>query len=182
MAGHQWDAIVDVTRQPAHAREACAALAADHWVYVSSASVYARNDLPGRTEEAEVLPPLASDRLADPADYGAAKVACEQAVLAGTASSTVVRAGLIGGAEDWSGRSGYYPWRFAHPTGDDVLVPDDPELPTALIDVEDLAAWLVHCASGRVRGIFNATGPRRRWETSSTSRAGWRAARPRHVP
>lgn len=69
------------------------------------------------------------------------------------------RSGLIAGAGDDTGRSGYYPWRFAHPTGQDVLVPGDPDFPVAMIDVKDLAAWMVRCAEQRVTGTFNATGP-----------------------
>ena len=95
-------------------------------------------------------------------EYGAAKVACEHAVLAGFGNSRTVmaRAGLIGGPGDLSGRSGYWPWRFAHPSSEDraVLVPDAPELPTAIIDIRDLAAWLVLLAEGGPVGTFNATG------------------------
>jgi len=90
--------------------------------------------------------------------YGAAKVACEHAVLAGFGNSRTVmaRAGLIGGPGDLSGRSGYWPWRFAHPSGNNgaVLVPDVPELPTAVIDVRDLAAWLAD------HGVSEWSGPR----------------------
>jgi len=39
-----------------------------------------------------------------------------------------------------------------------VLVPDVPELPTAVIDVQDLAAWLVQLAEGGPVGTFNAMG------------------------
>jgi nucleoside-diphosphate-sugar epimerase len=79
--------------------------------------------------------------------------------MASSATSTVVRCGLIGGPGDASGRSGYYVWRTAHPTGADLLVPPDLDFPCALIDVDDLAAWIVHAASERVDGVFNATGP-----------------------
>ena len=72
-------------------------------------------------------------------DYGAAKVACENAVLAGFGNSrtAMARAELIDGPGDLSGRSGYWPWLFAHPSGNNgaVLVPDVPDVPTAVIDV-----------------------------------------------
>lgn len=154
-----WDAVVDVTRQPGQARRAVRDLRARHWVLVSTGNVYARFDQPEQGEEAELLDALEGDVMADMSQYGPAKVACERAVREGHDSWTIVRAGLIGGAGDTSGRSGYYPWRFAHPTGPDVLVPPDLTFPVALVDVEDLASWLVDCAERRTQGVFNATGP-----------------------
>lgn len=160
----EWDTIVDVTRQPGHARRAVRDLRARHWVFVSSGNVYARFDRPEQAENADLVAPLVDDVLHDMGAYGQAKVACESAFQGarrpdGTdAPLLIVRAGLIGGDGDWSGRSGYYPWRFAHPSGDDVLVPPDPDFPVAMIDVEDLAAWIVESAERRLNGVFNATG------------------------
>ena len=67
----------------------------------------------------------------------------------------------IGGPGDRSDRTGYWPMRFAHPATEDgaVLVPDCPGLATQVIDVRDLAAWLVHCIERSVHGTFNACGP-----------------------
>lgn len=159
VAGRTWDAVLDVTDQPGRVREAVRSLRAGHWVYVSSASVYAEGREVDRSEDAPVVDPLDGDRYEDMEDYGAAKRACEHAVLGAPAPAAVVRAGLIGGPGDGSGRSGYWPWRFAHPSGPDVLVPDDPDLPTALIDVRDLARWLVGVVENRTEGVLNATGP-----------------------
>ena len=159
VAHGDWDAVVDVTRQPGHARRAVRDVQAHHWILVSSGNVYARFDQPEQSEEAAILPPLTADVMPDMSRYGEAKVACEEAVRRGCDSWTIVRSGLIGGAGDWSGRSGYYPWRFAHPTGPDVLVPPDLNFPVALIDVRDLSAWIVDCATRRIQGVFNAAGP-----------------------
>lgn len=156
--GRRWDAVVDVSRQPGQVRRAVSELTTGHWVFVSSANVYARFDLPEQGETATLLEPLAADVMPDMSAYGPAKVACEEAVRT-AGSATIVRAGLIAGPGDGTGRSGYYPWRFAHPTGADVLVPDDPDFPIALIDVDDLAAFLAHAALARLDGTFNATGP-----------------------
>lgn len=38
-------------------------------------------------------------------------------------------------------------------------MPDDPQVPTAVIDVRDLAAWLLLCTENDVSGIYNAAGP-----------------------
>ncbi len=155
----QWDAVIDVSRQPGQVRRAVRDLTTDHWVFVSSGNVYARFDLSEQDETAQLNEPLVGDLLQDMSRYGPAKVACEQAVRSASTTSTIVRPGLIAGPGDWSGRSGYYPWRFAHPTGPDVLVPPDMDFPCALIDVDDLAAWIVDSAHQRIEGTFNATGP-----------------------
>lgn len=164
VAGREWDAVIDVSRQPGHVRRAVEALApgSASYVFVSSASVYADNSTPGQAEDAPLLPALDSDVMESMETYGEAKVACEEHVLAafGSDRSLIVRAGLIGGPGDTTDRTGYWPWRFAKPAADDgsVLVPDVPELLTQVIDVRDLAAWLVESAAAGRHGIFNATG------------------------
>jgi len=159
-----WDVVVDVSRQPGHARRAAAALAdrAAAFVLVSSVSVYADHATPGADEGARTLDALASDVMANMDEYGPAKVACEQHVLAafGPERTLIVRSGLIGGPGDASDRTGYWPLRFAHPAADDgaVLVPDAPDLGTQVIDVRDLAAWLVRAGADGRAGILNAVG------------------------
>ncbi|WP_084076725.1 NAD-dependent epimerase/dehydratase family protein [Demequina sp. NBRC 110057] len=157
LAGEAFDAIVDVSRTPRHVERAVRDLDADHWVFVSTTNVYARFDVPEQREDAELLDEL--EDLDDPDDYGRAKVTCERLVRGASATATVVRPGLIAGPGDDTSRSGYYPWRFAHPTGHDVLAPAGPDFPTAMIDVDDLAAWIVDAAERRLDGVFNATGP-----------------------
>ena len=164
VAAEHWDAVIDVARQPGHVRRAVRDLeqVVERYVFVSSGNAYASQEEIGQNEDALRLDPLDADVMASMEDDGAAKVACENAVLAGFGSrrTVIVRAGLIGGPGDLSGRSGYWPWRFAHPSGEEdaVLVPDAPELPTAIIDVRDLASWLVQRAEGGPVGTFNAMG------------------------
>lgn len=163
VADAEWDAVVDVARQPGHVRSAVSALGsrARHWVFVSSCSVYAAHDTPGADESAALLP-AHEDDTAPPEAYGEAKVACEAAVSGGLADRTflIARAGLIGGPGDHTDRTGYWPLRFAHPATDDgaVLVPDSPGLGTQVIDVRDLAAWLVDSAETGRGGILNVAG------------------------
>lgn len=164
VATQHWDAVIDVARQPGHVHRAVRDLApvADRYLFVSTVSVYASHATPGADETAERLPPLSAEAMSGPDDYGLAKVACEDAALAGFGAerTLIARPGLIGGPGDPTGRTDYWPWRFAHPAVEgEVLVPDAPDLPTALIDVRDLAAWLVHCVEQTTVGIFNAPGP-----------------------
>ncbi|MCU1599083.1 MAG: oxidoreductase [Glaciihabitans sp.] len=171
-----WDAVIDVSRQPGQVRRAVRDLAASGlYIFVSTGNVYADQNASGADEDAPLLDPLAADVMESMADYGQAKVACERAVLDGFGPerSLVARSGLIGGPGDLSGRTGYWPTRFAHPSGSDgaVLVPGDRELSTQVIDVRDLAMWLVRAAEGdagsasdgarsSARGIMNAMGDR----------------------
>jgi 2'-hydroxyisoflavone reductase len=159
-----WDAVVEVGRDPAPVGRAARWLAPGtaNVVFVSTGNVYADHSVRGADESTPLLAPLevAGE---GPDAYGAAKVACEQHVLQafGPERALVARAGLIGGPGDVTGRSGYWPWRFAHPAvPGEVLVPDAPEQPVQLLDVRDLAGWLVRCAEDRVAGVVDAVGPR----------------------
>jgi 2'-hydroxyisoflavone reductase len=159
-----WDAVVDVVRQPGHVRNAVAALepVAERYVFVSTANVYADQRTLGQDEDSHLLAPLESDLMASMEEYGPAKVACEQAVRTtfGDDRSLIARAGLIGGPGDTSGRTGYWPWRFAHPSNREghVLVPDALDRPAAVVDVRDLAAWLVDVAARGAAGVFDTLG------------------------
>ncbi len=133
-AADSWDAVVDVSRQPGQVRRAAEALAhAPHFVFVSTASVYADTVTPGLDESTPLLEPLEHDVMASMEEYGAAKVACEQAVQdVYGGRCTIARAGLIGGPGDWSDRTGYWPSRCAAPSNaaGSVLAPDVRDLPT----------------------------------------------------
>ncbi|HEV2929211.1 MAG TPA: NAD-dependent epimerase/dehydratase family protein [Propionibacteriaceae bacterium] len=160
-----WDAVFDVSRHPGQVRTAVEALhgRAGLFVFVSSGNVYADHRAPGQDEGAPLLDPLDSDVMSSMADYGEAKVACEQHVqrVIGPDRALVARVGLIGGPGDPFDRSGYWPHRFARPATADraVLVPNAPGLSTQLIDVRDLAAWLVDAAARRLSGTYNVAGP-----------------------
>jgi len=164
VVGQPWDAVVDVGRQPGHVRRAVTALQpmARRFLYVSSGNVYASQRELGQNEDAPLLAPLTSDVMESMELYGEAKAACEQAVHNGFGPdrTLIARVGLIGGPGDEFGRSSYWPWRFAHPSNhnQEVLVPDDPEVSTGMIDVRDLATWLVACAEAGTAGTYNAAG------------------------
>ena len=164
VAASSWDVVVDVARHPVHVRRAVRDLgdAADRFVFVSTASVYASQAEIGADEDAVLLAPLARDMIVSPEDYGPAKVAGENAVMDRFSANraVIIRPGLIGGPGDPSGRTGYWPLRFASPSNPrgDVLVPNAPDLLTAVIDVRDLAGWIVRLAEAQARGTFNALG------------------------
>ncbi len=166
LADQQWDAVIDVARQPGHVRRAVRDLRprASRYLFVSTASVYADQRSPNQDEYAPLLAPLESDYFQNPGQYGRAKVACEELVRNGfgAAHSLIARAGLISGPGDTTGRTTYWPERLERSALDHtpVLAPDAPSLVTQTIDVRDLAEWLVRSAEDGTSGTYNAIGNR----------------------
>ena len=160
LRGREWDAVVDTSGYLPRLVGASAALLADavgHYVFVSSISVYASfaEVVDEGSPVAELTEPGSEDV---GSDYGALKALCERAVedaLPGRSAS--IRAGLIVGPHDPTGRFTYWPHRIAR--GGDTLVPGPAWRPIQLIDVRDLAAWILTVAEERLAGPFNATGP-----------------------
>lgn len=180
VAEETFDAVVDVTRRPSHARRAVGDLAGrvGHWTFVSSISVYADSATVGqRADTAEVLPPAPAD-VDDPSGeqqrfYGHCKVSCEQHVRqeVGSERSFICRAGLIVGPEDPSWRFPYWVDRLAR--GGEVLAPGSPDDVVQVIDVLDLAHWLVDAGTQGLTGTFDAVGaPLPRGEFLARTAAG----------
>lgn len=157
------DAVVDVGRLPSWVRRSVAALPEAHQVFVSSISAYADEATPHGTPRTLPLhePRWEDvDLSVDAEAYGPMKVACEELVRDGAASWTVLRPGLIVGPGDPTGRFTYWPARLAEtPERPEVLAPGTPEDLVQVIDVRDLAAWIVRCAEDRAPGVFDAVGP-----------------------
>lgn len=155
-----WDAVIDVARDPEQARDALEALAprAAHWTVVSSCSVYADHSVPGADEGAALLRPLAPGTAFAPENYGEAKSAIERyATSIAGGKAHLCRAGLIGGPGDGSDRYGYWPARFSR-DAEPVIVPDTGPGATQVIDVRDLAAWVLTAAERGITGALNAVG------------------------
>jgi 2'-hydroxyisoflavone reductase len=168
LGGRSWDAVLDPSAYtPGPVREATALLAdaVEHYVFVSSLSVYADVSRPygedadlQRLEEGQP-----NDRLLeDFSNYGPLKVLSEQAVAAGMPGRhSIVRPGLIVGPYDPTGRFTYWPNRVAR--GGEVLAPAPAEDPFQVIDVRDFGEWLITVAEQRVQGAFNAVHPGIAW-------------------
>jgi 2'-hydroxyisoflavone reductase len=164
LRGRRWDAVIDNSGYVPRIVRASAELLAPsvgQYLFVSSISVYRDDIAPGSDETAPVA------TLDDPtsedvrAGYGALKALCEQAAEQALPGRTaVVRPTLIVGPDDPTDRFTYWPVRLAR--GGEVLAPGDGEDPVQVIDVRDLAAWMVGLVERDVRGVFNAAGPKER--------------------
>lgn len=154
----EWDEVVDVSSHPRHVAEAVQALEARavHWSYVSSVSVYVDADRPGADESAALAEPAEDG---SPEDYARAKSAAERAVSRLGERAAISRPGLIVGPGDPTDRFGYWPASFARAGGDAVVVPAADGLSAQVIDVDDLAEFVVAAAARGWRGVVNAIAP-----------------------
>ncbi|HEY6003722.1 MAG TPA: NAD-dependent epimerase/dehydratase family protein [Anaeromyxobacter sp.] len=161
LRGRSWDAVVDTSGYVPRIVKMSAELLAPkvgRYLFVSSISVYPEDVKAGADESTAV------QELEDPTtedvrkSYGALKAACERAAEAAMPGRVaIVRPGLIVGPEDPTDRFTYWPVRLDR--GGDVLSPGDGSDPVQVIDVRDLAAWMIALAERGARGTFNATGP-----------------------
>lgn len=149
-----WQQAVDVSSNAEHVSAAVAALGgrADRWTYVSSVSVYADDAVPGADESAPLHPPAAPG---DEYEYGPQKSAAEQAVRELGDRAFIVRPGLIVGDGDPSDRFGYWAAAFARAGDGPVLLPPTTGRLTQVIDVDDLADFIVGSGSS---GAVDAVG------------------------
>ena len=155
LGAQEWDEVVEISYDPVLVSGALAALAdhARHWTLVSSISVYAHSTEAGADETAALLEPV------DLQEYGQAKVAAERASAVALGNRLlVVRPGLLAGPGDGSDRFGYWVSRFALADAGPVLVPAGAERAVQVLDVQDLAVWMVDAGRRGLTGTFNATG------------------------
>jgi 2'-hydroxyisoflavone reductase len=167
LKSREWDAAIDPSGfVPRVVRASAEALqgSVGHYLFVSSISVYDELGEPEFDESARTVTledPTTEDYLTmGPVNtYGGLKALCEEVVRETFPDGhALVRPGLIVGPHDPSGRFTYWPLRLAG--GGDVLAPGNPARQVQIMDVRDLAGWMLQLAEQRTTGTFNATGPR----------------------
>jgi 2'-hydroxyisoflavone reductase len=154
LAGRSFDAVVDTSGYvPRIVRETIEALGdVGHYTFVSSISVYADLATPPTESSpvAELKEPTEEWREA----YGELKADCEDVVRERFPDAFIPRPGLIVGPWDPTGRFTYWPQRLA--AGGRVLAPAPHDADAQVIDVRDLAGWIVRAAEDRLAGTYNA--------------------------
>ncbi len=163
--GRKWDAIIDTSAYyPRAVREAIAATQGNVGYYslITTISVYAGYAKVGMTED-DALAKLPEG--ADPATeqvggltYGPLKAMCEHAAEEAMPGRVAhIRPGLIVGRGDPTDRFTYWPVRIAR--GGEVLAPGTPDDRVQIIDVRDLADFIIRALEQSATGAYNATGP-----------------------
>lgn len=161
LVGKRFDAVVDDSAtNPDWVRQSAQLLkdSAGRYLFTSSTGVYYPYLKRGLDET--IAPHL---EIADAKDgseaFGVAKARCEQQVQQAFGDrALVVRPTYIVGPGDTTDRFPYWPVRLAR--GGEVLAPGRHDDPVQLIDVRDLAEWMVRLLEEQRSGVFNAVGPK----------------------
>ncbi len=163
LRGRKWDVVIDDTGQiPKYVRMSAQLLAPNvgYCLFISSISAYASFTKPN--DEGSPVGHLADPDIEKTTDetYGPMKALCEQySMEAFRSRASVVRPGYIVGPRDGSDRFTYWPVRAAK--GGEMMAPGTPHDPIQVIDVRDLAIWMLKLAQRRTTGYFNAISPPR---------------------
>lgn len=162
----EWDACIDTCGYvPRVIRQAGEILHSrvKHYQFVSTISVYSDFTATKLREESALgtIEDLGTETVTGET-YGPLKVLCEQETSAGWGDhALIVRPGLIVGPDDKTDRFTYWPVRMS--TESRVLVPGTPTQPVQMIDVRDLATFMLDMTEKHASGIYNATGPQVPW-------------------
>jgi 2'-hydroxyisoflavone reductase len=156
--GESWEAVIDVCAYvPRHVQQLADVLGGRAGRYVQVSSVSAYDPAKATVHEDS---PLHEDPAAGtedvPAFYGPLKAACERAATARFGEVALVRPAYVCGPYDPTDSFTYWVRRMAD--GGDVIVPDA-SAPMQIIDVRDLGAFLVRCATTAAAGAFDGVGP-----------------------
>lgn len=163
LRGRSWDAVIDDTGYvPKYVKMSAELLAPSvrYCLYISSISAYASFATPN--DEHSPLGKLAdpeTDKVTNDT-YGPMKALCEQySAAAFRDRMSIVRPGYIVGPLDSTDRFTYWPVRASR--GGEMLAPGTPKDPIQVIDVRDLASFMMTLVEKRTSGIFNAVTPPR---------------------
>ena len=175
LEGRKWDAVVDNSGYvPRHVADSAQLLASavSHYIFISSVSAYAAMsgnrtaadyhdvDMPN-TEYDSPLATMPDETVEEVTSetYGPMKVLCERAATAamGEDRITILRPTWIAGPGDHSDRFTYWPVRVSR--GGEMLAPGTASDLVQIVDVRDLANFVVDSMERRIMGIYNMVTP-----------------------
>ena len=162
LRGRSWDAVIDNSGYvPRHVANSAGLLAPQvgRYLYISTVAVYAdfkrlnEVDAPLATIEDESTEEVTGE------SYGPLKALCEKRVSAEIDKDrlTIVRPTYICGPGDHTDRFTWYPVRTRR--GGDMLWPGGADATMQIIDVRDLAVFVIDCLDHATSGTFNAVNP-----------------------
>jgi 2'-hydroxyisoflavone reductase len=166
LAGRSWDVCVDVSGYtPRQVRPSAELLRAsvERYVFVSAVAIYGDPQQRPVRETHPRSPPACEDETYLGGDnYGRLKVSCEDIIQQVYADRcTLLRPQIVAGPHDPSGRYSYWVQRAMR--GGEMLAPGDGADHVQVIDVRDLAGFVVTVINDDLRGAFNLAGPRLTW-------------------
>lgn len=153
----RWDVVIDVWPSDPSVAESAARLLRDrtaHYLYVSSIAAYASKDFaqPGLTEDAPLNP---WDPSISPYNRGKSESERRLGAIVGD-RLTVVRPGPIKGYRDTT--PNLLAWLRRAQTGTTHIGPGSGEDHVQMVDVKDVARFLVLAIDRSIHGTFNLTG------------------------
>ena len=162
LGNREWHAVVDNSGyMPQYVQNSASKLApyAGHYIFISSISAYASFSLPNNEDS-----PLATMADEDAQEfswefYGALKARCERAATEEFDADllTILRPTFICGPGDHTDRFTYWPVRTSK--GGEMFWPGSPQHEIQIIDVRDLANFVVDCVEQRISGTYNTVTP-----------------------
>lgn len=161
LTNRRWSAVVDNSGyMPQYVQNSARTLADNigQYLFISTISTYASYAQPNH--EGSPLAVL-EDEGAEFSweNYGALKVLCEKRVAEeiGDSRTTILRPTYICGPGDSTDRFTYWPVRTRR--GGRMLWPGSPAHTMQIIDVRDLATFVIDCLEAKTAGIYNTVTP-----------------------
>jgi 2'-hydroxyisoflavone reductase len=162
LKGRDWDAVVDNSGYvPRHVKDSARLLAGhtQRYLYVSTVSVYADFDV--RNSEDSPLATIADESVEEVTGetYGPLKALCERRAAAEIDPDqlTILRPTYIAGPGDHTDRFSYWPIRTRK--GGEMIWPGSSSDSVQVVDVRDLANFVVDCLEKDISGTYNMANP-----------------------
>ncbi len=160
-----WDVVIDNSGRKVKWTEDTAQLLKDNvkfYMYTSSISVYypfTGDDFSEKRQLVTKVPEGTDEQEKPVYDYGVMKANSEMATINafGKDRSIIVRPTLIVGPGDRTDRFPY--WLARLEKGGDIIIPGRSDEEIQIIDVRDLAEWMIRLLENKAAGIYNGSGP-----------------------